>query len=27
MGFNANHTGNAGRPGSFTLNGSPCTIA
>jgi acetylxylan esterase len=27
IGFNANHTGNTGRPASFTLNGSPCTIA
>ncbi|HZM78092.1 MAG TPA: cellulose-binding domain-containing protein, partial [Candidatus Limnocylindrales bacterium] len=27
MGFNANHTGNTGRPASFTLNGQPCQIA
>ncbi|WP_208635166.1 cellulose binding domain-containing protein, partial [Micromonospora chalcea] len=27
IGFQATHTGNAGKPGSFTLNGSPCTAA
>jgi acetylxylan esterase len=27
MGFNANHTGNTGRPASFTLNGQTCQIA
>ena len=27
IGFQANHTGNTGRPGSFTLNGVPCAIA
>lgn len=27
IGFQANHTGNAGRPTSFTLNGTACTIA
>jgi len=27
MGFNANHTGNTGRPASFTLNGVPCAVA
>ncbi|WP_246002564.1 extracellular catalytic domain type 1 short-chain-length polyhydroxyalkanoate depolymerase [Allorhizocola rhizosphaerae] len=27
MGFQANHTGNTGRPNSFTLNGVPCSIA
>ena len=27
MGFNANHTGNPGRPASFTLNGQTCQIA
>jgi acetylxylan esterase len=25
IGFQANHTGNAGKPTAFTLNGSPCT--
>ncbi|MFG1714812.1 PHB depolymerase family esterase [Micromonospora sp. NPDC049203] len=27
IGFQATHTGNTGRPGSFTLNGNPCTSA
>ena len=27
IGFQANHTGNTGRPPSFTLNGVPCAIA
>ncbi|MEU4791190.1 PHB depolymerase family esterase [Micromonospora tulbaghiae] len=27
IGFQATHTGNTARPGSFSLNGSPCTIA
>ncbi len=27
IGFQATHTGNTGRPGSFTLNGAACTIA
>ncbi|MEU8261886.1 PHB depolymerase family esterase [Micromonospora sp. NPDC048999] len=27
IGFQANHTGNAGKPASFTLNGTTCTIA
>ncbi|MEU8198785.1 cellulose binding domain-containing protein [Microbispora amethystogenes] len=27
IGFQANHTGNAGKPTSFTLNGATCTIA
>jgi cellulase/cellobiase CelA1 len=27
IGFQATHTGNTGRPTSFTLNGSACTIA
>ena len=27
IGFQANHTGNTDRPGSFTLNGAACTIA
>ncbi|GIH10534.1 hypothetical protein Rhe02_86010 [Rhizocola hellebori] len=27
IGFQATHTGNSGRPASFTLNGSACTIA
>jgi cellulase/cellobiase CelA1 len=27
VGFQATHTGNTGRPASFTLNGSGCTIA
>ncbi len=27
FGFNANHTGNAGKPTSVTLNGAPCTVA
>jgi acetylxylan esterase len=27
IGFQATHTGNAGRPASFTLNGAPCTVA
>ncbi|WP_174535675.1 extracellular catalytic domain type 1 short-chain-length polyhydroxyalkanoate depolymerase [Micromonospora chalcea] len=27
IGFQATHTGNAGKPGSFALNGSPCTAA
>jgi acetylxylan esterase len=26
IGFQATHTGNTGKPASFTLNGSPCTI-
>lgn len=26
IGFQATHTGNTGKPSSFTLNGSPCTI-
>ncbi|WP_431874968.1 extracellular catalytic domain type 1 short-chain-length polyhydroxyalkanoate depolymerase [Micromonospora marina] len=26
IGFQATHTGNTARPGSFSLNGSPCTI-
>ena len=26
FGFQANHTGNAGAPTSFTLNGAACTI-
>jgi acetylxylan esterase len=25
IGFQANHTGNTDRPGSFTLNGATCT--
>ncbi|MFI7679300.1 PHB depolymerase family esterase [Actinophytocola sp. NPDC049390] len=25
IGFQATHTGNTGKPGSFTLNGTPCT--
>ena len=27
IGFNASHTGNSGRPASFTLNGTPCQVA
>jgi endo-1,4-beta-xylanase len=27
IGFQANHTGNTGRPTSFSLNGLPCTLA
>ena len=27
IGFQATHTGNSGKPGSFALNGSPCTAA
>ncbi|WFE97783.1 cellulose binding domain-containing protein [Micromonospora sp. WMMD987] len=27
VGFQADHTGNAGRPSSFTLNGTACTVA
>ncbi|PWU55198.1 hypothetical protein DLJ47_10310 [Micromonospora sp. S4605] len=27
IGFQATHTGNTGRPTSFTLNGSPCAVA
>ncbi len=27
IGFQANHTGNTGRPSSFTLNGTTCTVA
>ncbi|MGV9370293.1 extracellular catalytic domain type 1 short-chain-length polyhydroxyalkanoate depolymerase [Micromonospora tulbaghiae] len=27
IGFQATHTGNTARPGSFSLNGSPCTLA
>ena len=27
IGFQANHTGNTGRPSAFTLNGQPCTSA
>jgi poly(hydroxyalkanoate) depolymerase family esterase len=27
MGFQANHTGNTAKPTSFTLNGTPCTVA
>jgi cellulase/cellobiase CelA1 len=27
IGFQATHTGNTGRPTSFTLNGTTCTIA
>ncbi|GAA4472101.1 extracellular catalytic domain type 1 short-chain-length polyhydroxyalkanoate depolymerase [Phytohabitans houttuyneae] len=27
IGFQATHTGNTGRPGSFTLNGAACTVA
>jgi acetylxylan esterase len=26
IGFQATHTGNTGMPGSFTLNGNPCTL-
>ena len=26
IGFQATHTGNTGRPPSFTLNGSTCSI-
>lgn len=26
IGFQATHTGNSGKPGSFTLNGTPCTV-
>ncbi|MFE9959622.1 PHB depolymerase family esterase [Micromonospora sp. NPDC005299] len=26
IGFQATHTGNTGRPSSFTLNGTPCTV-
>ncbi|MFJ6194713.1 PHB depolymerase family esterase [Micromonospora sp. NPDC092111] len=27
IGFQATHTGNTGRPATFTLNGAPCTIS
>ncbi|BCJ56820.1 hypothetical protein Jiend_02420 [Micromonospora endophytica] len=27
IGFQASHSGNTARPSSFTLNGTPCTIA
>jgi acetylxylan esterase len=27
IGFQATHTGNAGTPSSYTLNGAPCTVA
>jgi cellulase/cellobiase CelA1 len=27
IGFQANHTGNTDRPGSFTLDGAACTVA
>ncbi|MEU1607742.1 extracellular catalytic domain type 1 short-chain-length polyhydroxyalkanoate depolymerase [Micromonospora matsumotoense] len=27
IGFQANHTGDTGKPPSFTLNGSPCSVA
>ncbi|AXH93170.1 esterase [Micromonospora aurantiaca] len=27
IGFQATHTGNTARPGSFSLNGAPCTLA
>ncbi|MEO3745643.1 PHB depolymerase family esterase [Plantactinospora sp. B5E13] len=27
IGFQATHTGNTGRPGSFTLNGATCTVS
>jgi cellulase/cellobiase CelA1 len=27
IGFQATHTGNAGKPSSFTLNGATCSIA
>ena len=27
VGFQATHTGNAAGPASFTLNGTPCTVA
>ncbi|WP_432896792.1 extracellular catalytic domain type 1 short-chain-length polyhydroxyalkanoate depolymerase [Micromonospora matsumotoense] len=27
IGFQANHTGDAGKPSSFTLNSSPCSVA
>jgi endoglucanase len=27
IGFQANHTGNAGAPTGFTLNGAACTVA
>jgi len=27
IGFQATHTGNTGRPGAFTLNGTPCAVA
>ncbi|MFY1633546.1 PHB depolymerase family esterase [Solwaraspora sp. WMMB335] len=27
IGFQATHTGNSGRPSSFTLNGTPCAVA
>ncbi|MEU7696590.1 cellulose binding domain-containing protein, partial [Microbispora hainanensis] len=27
IGFQATHTGNAGKPTAFTLNGNPCTVA
>ena len=27
FGFQANHTGNAGKPSAFTLNGAACTVA
>ena len=27
IGFQATHTGNTGKPTSFTLNGTTCTVA
>jgi hypothetical protein len=27
IGFQATHTGNTGKPASFTLNGTACTVA
>lgn len=27
IGFQATHTGDSGRPASFTLNGAMCTVA
>jgi hypothetical protein len=27
IGFQATHTGDTGKPSSFTLNGSACTVA
>uniref|UniRef100_UPI0038B4D361 cellulose binding domain-containing protein n=1 Tax=Plantactinospora sonchi TaxID=1544735 RepID=UPI0038B4D361 len=27
IGFQATHTGNTGRPSSFTLNGATCTVS